>query len=46
MDAAAEALIGRRLAERRPDDGLLAEEGSARAGTSGIAGSSTRSTAP
>ena len=36
MDAAAEELIGRRLAERRPGDGLLAEEGSAREGTTGI----------
>jgi myo-inositol-1(or 4)-monophosphatase len=36
MDAAAEELIATRLAERRPDDGLLAEEGSARAGTTGI----------
>jgi myo-inositol-1(or 4)-monophosphatase len=36
MDAAAEELIGRRLSERRPDDGLLAEEGSNRTGSSGI----------
>lgn len=36
MDAAAEDLVGRRLAERRPDDGLLAEEGSDHRGTSGI----------
>jgi myo-inositol-1(or 4)-monophosphatase len=36
MDAAAEELIGRRLTERRPEDGLLAEEGSDRPGTSGI----------
>jgi myo-inositol-1(or 4)-monophosphatase len=36
MDAAAEELIGRRLTERRPDDGLLAEEGSDRRGSSGI----------
>jgi myo-inositol-1(or 4)-monophosphatase len=36
MDAAAEELIARRLADRRPEDGLLAEEGSDRAGTSGV----------
>lgn len=36
LDAAAEELIGRRLAERRPDDGLLAEEGSDRPSSSGI----------
>jgi myo-inositol-1(or 4)-monophosphatase len=36
MDAAAEDLVARRLSERRPDDGLLAEEGSDRQGTSGI----------
>jgi myo-inositol-1(or 4)-monophosphatase len=36
MDAAAEELVGRLLAERRPDDGLLAEEGSDLHGTSGI----------
>lgn len=36
MDAAAEELVGRRLAERRPDDGLLAEEGSDHRGSSGI----------
>src|SRR4051812_2466793 len=36
MDAAAEELIGRRLSERRPDDGLLAEEGSSREGTTGV----------
>ncbi len=36
MDAAAEELIGRRLAERRPGDGLLAEEGSSRESATGI----------
>jgi myo-inositol-1(or 4)-monophosphatase len=36
MDAAAEDLVGRRLAERRPDDGLLAEEGSDRPSSCGI----------
>jgi myo-inositol-1(or 4)-monophosphatase len=36
MDAAAEDLIGRRLSELRAEDGLLAEEGSDRRGTSGI----------
>jgi myo-inositol-1(or 4)-monophosphatase len=36
MDAAAEELIGRRLAECRPDDGLLAEEGSSRESSTGI----------
>jgi myo-inositol-1(or 4)-monophosphatase len=36
MDRAAEAHIDRALAERRPDDGLLGEEGAARASTSGI----------
>jgi myo-inositol-1(or 4)-monophosphatase len=36
MDRAAEALITSALAERRPDDGLLGEEGSQRAGTSGV----------
>jgi myo-inositol-1(or 4)-monophosphatase len=36
MDAAAEDLVGRRLAEWRPDDGLLAEEGSDRPSSSGI----------
>ncbi len=36
MDKASEALIVSRLAELRPGDGLLAEEGSARASTTGI----------
>ncbi len=36
MDAAAEELIVRRLAELRPGDGLLAEEGSSRESTTGI----------
>src|ERR1700712_2170368 len=36
MDAAAEDLISRRLGDDRPDDGLLAEEGSSREGASGI----------
>jgi myo-inositol-1(or 4)-monophosphatase len=36
MDRASEELIGRRLAERRPDDGLLAEEGSSRESSSGL----------
>jgi fructose-1,6-bisphosphatase/inositol monophosphatase family enzyme len=34
-DRAAEALVVRRLAEDRPDDGVLGEEGAARDGTSG-----------
>jgi myo-inositol-1(or 4)-monophosphatase len=36
MDRAAEDLIVAALLEARPDDGILAEEGSARQGTSGI----------
>jgi myo-inositol-1(or 4)-monophosphatase len=36
MDRAAEDEIVRVLAERRPDDGVLGEEGAARAGTTGI----------
>jgi myo-inositol-1(or 4)-monophosphatase len=36
MDRSAEAHIDRALAERRPDDGLLGEEGASRSGTSGI----------
>lgn len=36
MDRRAESLIGRRLAERRPDDGFLGEESGARQGRSGI----------
>lgn len=36
MDRAAEALIVRRLTEARPDDGLLGEEGTHVAGTSGV----------
>ena len=36
MDRAAEALIVDGLLRRRPDDGILGEEGSARAGTSGV----------
>ena len=36
MDLASEALLRRRLAERRPDDGILGEEEGFQAGTSGI----------
>ncbi|MEZ7006595.1 inositol monophosphatase family protein [Streptomyces sp. SCSIO 75703] len=36
MDIAAEKLITGLIAERRPDDGLLGEEGSSSAGTSGV----------
>ncbi|MGY1856845.1 inositol monophosphatase family protein [Modestobacter sp. SYSU DS0290] len=36
VDTASEALIVRRLAEARPDDGVLGEEGAAREGTSGV----------
>jgi myo-inositol-1(or 4)-monophosphatase len=36
MDRASEALIVSRLLAARPDDGIVAEEGSARAGTSGL----------
>ncbi|RAG87603.1 inositol monophosphatase [Streptacidiphilus pinicola] len=36
MDLAAEKLITELLSERRPDDGLLGEEGAAREGTSGV----------
>ncbi|HEX6420708.1 MAG TPA: inositol monophosphatase family protein [Acidimicrobiales bacterium] len=36
MDRAAEHLIVSALLEERPDDGIVAEEGSARAGTSGL----------
>ncbi|SEK89986.1 inositol monophosphatase family protein [Streptacidiphilus jiangxiensis] len=36
MDLAAEKLITELLAERRPDDGLLGEEGASRQGTSGV----------
>ena len=36
VDTASEALIVRRLLEARPDDGVLGEEGAARAGTSGV----------
>jgi myo-inositol-1(or 4)-monophosphatase len=36
MDLAAESLITGYLAEHRPDDGLLGEEGASREGTSGI----------
>ena len=36
MDRASERLIVSALAARRPDDGILGEEGSARAGTSGV----------
>ncbi len=36
MDRASEALIAARLAELRPDDGLVGEEGTDRAGTSGL----------
>ena len=36
MDIAAEQLIAERLAELRPEDGILGEEGAASGGTSGI----------
>ena len=36
LDRASEELVARRLREARPDDGLLGEEGSAAAGTSGV----------
>ncbi|MBY3552886.1 inositol monophosphatase [Modestobacter lapidis] len=36
VDTASEELIVRRLLETRPDDGVLGEEGAARAGTSGV----------
>lgn len=36
MDRASEALIVGALLDARPDDGIVAEEGSARAGTSGL----------
>ena len=36
VDRAAEALISRLLSERRPDDGLLGEEGARRPGRSGV----------
>ncbi|MDQ0686758.1 myo-inositol-1(or 4)-monophosphatase [Streptomyces achromogenes] len=36
MDLAAEKLITSLIAERRPDDGLLGEEGAASAGSSGV----------
>ncbi|ABW14559.1 Inositol-phosphate phosphatase [Parafrankia sp. EAN1pec] len=36
LDRASEALVARRLREARPDDGLLGEEGSDTAGTSGV----------
>jgi len=36
MDAAAESLVVGRLLDARPDDGVLGEEGSDRAGTSGV----------
>jgi myo-inositol-1(or 4)-monophosphatase len=36
VDRASEALIVGRLAEARPDDGVLGEEGSSREGTSGV----------
>nr|WP_202447699.1 inositol monophosphatase family protein [Streptomyces sp. SID5468] len=36
MDIVAEKLITGYIAERRPDDGLLGEEGASRAGTSGV----------
>ncbi len=36
MDIAAERLITDYLAERRPDDGLLGEEGASKEGTSGV----------
>jgi myo-inositol-1(or 4)-monophosphatase len=36
VDRAAEATVARILAQRRPDDGVLAEEGTARPGTTGV----------
>jgi myo-inositol-1(or 4)-monophosphatase len=36
VDAASEELLVRRLLDARPDDGVLGEEGAARAGTSGV----------
>ena len=36
MDRAAEALLADRLLGRRPDDGMVGEEGTDRAGTSGV----------
>ena len=36
MDRAAEALLVERILGRRPDDGVLGEEGGARSGTSGV----------
>ncbi|HEX2851326.1 MAG TPA: inositol monophosphatase family protein [Acidimicrobiales bacterium] len=36
VDRASEALIGAMLAERRPDDALVGEEGTARPGTTGV----------
>ncbi len=36
VDRSSEAEVNRVLLSRRPDDGLLAEEGSARAGTTGV----------
>lgn len=36
MDLASEALLRRMLAERRPDDGILGEEGGLLAGSSGV----------
>ncbi|WP_090030956.1 inositol monophosphatase family protein [Cellulomonas marina] len=36
MDVASETLLRRRLAELRPDDGVLGEEGTDHAGTSGV----------
>ncbi len=36
VDRASEALIVRRLAEARPDDGVLGEEGASRVGSSGV----------
>ncbi len=46
MDIAAEKLITGFLAEHRPQDGLLGEEGAASPAPAASAGSSTRSTAP
>ena len=45
MDLAAEKLIAGHLAEHRPQDGLLGEEGASVTGTMECAGSSTPSTA-
>jgi myo-inositol-1(or 4)-monophosphatase len=36
IDRTAEAHVGRVLAERRPDDAVMAEEGTTRSGTSGV----------